>query len=69
MMTRRSGHSFRKLMKRGTSVRDSLWGKLTSQHRHAAGGYGYKTPGDDNPNASQGPDVRVSCDIWWKTVL
>ncbi|XP_031438503.1 general receptor for phosphoinositides 1-associated scaffold protein-like [Clupea harengus] len=34
MMTRKPGRSFRKLVRRGNSVRDTLWGKLTSQHKH-----------------------------------
>ncbi|KAL2102927.1 hypothetical protein ACEWY4_002095 [Coilia grayii] len=58
MMTRRPGRSFRQLVKRGTTVRDSLWGKLTSQHRHA--GHGYKTPGDDKSNTNKGQDLKAA---------
>ncbi|KAG5267629.1 hypothetical protein AALO_G00223860 [Alosa alosa] len=56
MMTRKPGKSFRKLVRRGNSVRDSLWGKLTSRHKH----HGYTNPGDHNLNSNQGQDLMVN---------
>ncbi|XP_062374551.1 cytohesin-interacting protein-like [Sardina pilchardus] len=58
MMTRKPGKSFRKLVRRGNSVRDSLWGKLTL--RHKPHGHVYPDPGDHDLNSNQGQDLMVN---------